>query len=484
MQEELIYKGLFSPFLKSYWESLREIAYKRNIKEVYLVGGAVRDLLLKRPIQDWDIVLKKEVKTIAHLFAQTIKAHFVVLDEEWKTYRVIKEKQIYDFTPLRGKDICQDLEERDYTINAMAINLISPQGIIDPTQGKQDLQKRLLRVISPRAFWQDPLRILRGFRLAAECDFSLERETRQLMKRYASLLKNIPGERVYQEFKRLFLEDRVAFWIKEMGNLDIFKTLLPEIEAMKGVTQDGFHHLDVYTHSLLTLEEIEEIILQPEKFFPGSVTNHQSPVTNYLRLPFHIFCLKWSALCHDIGKPSCWAQGERRITFYRHNKVGANLFAKIAERLRFTSKEKELITFFITQHMWPFHLLALFLKRELSLRAVHRFIRKAEPHTIGLFILAMADNQAAQGPGKPSGYDKAFLALFQHILKIRAQYLTLKQKPRLVTGHDLIKWFQLKPGPIIGKLLREIEEERFRGRIKTREEARFWLEKRLEEINA
>ncbi|MCD6319669.1 MAG: CCA tRNA nucleotidyltransferase [Candidatus Desulfofervidaceae bacterium] len=480
MQEELIYKGLFSPFLKSHWDNLQKIASKRNIKEVYLVGGALRDLFLQRPVQDWDIALKKEVKMIAHLFAQAIKAHFVVLDEKWETYRVIKEKQIFDFTPLRGKDIFEDLKERDYTINAMAINLINPQGIIDPTQGKQDLQKRLLRVISPRAFWQDPLRILRGVRLGAELNFSLERETRQLMKRYAPLLKNIPGERAYQEFKRLFLTNRAAAWTKEMGNLDIFKALLPEIEAMKGVTQDGFHHLDVYAHSLLTLEKMEEIIIQPEKFFPEPATSHQSPVTNYLCLPFHIFCLKWSALCHDIGKPSCRAQGEKRITFYRHNKVGANLFERIAQRLRFASKEKELITFFITQHMWPFHLLALFLKQELSLRAVHRFIRKAEPHTIGLFILAMADNQAAQGPGKPPEYDKAFLAFYQYVLRIRAQYLKLKQQPPLVTGHDIIHWFQLKPGPIIGKLLREIEEERFRGNIKTKEDARIWLEKRLD----
>lgn len=474
MQEELIYKGLFSSFLKSYWNSLQKIASKRNVKEVYLVGGALRDLLLQRPVQDWDVALKKEVKTIAYLFAQEIKAHFVVLDKKWETYRVIKGKQIYDFTPLRGEDICQDLKERDYTINAMAINLISPQHLIDPTQGKQDLQKRLLRVISPRAFWQDPLRILRGFRLGAELYFSLERETRQLMKRYAPLLKNIAGERVYQEFKRLFLEDRAAFWIKEMGNLDIFKALLPEIEAMKGVTQAGFHHLDVYAHCLLTLEKMEEIISQPDKFFPDDTA-----VIDYLRSSFHIFCLKWAALCHDIGKPACRAQDEKRITFYGHNKVGAHLFEGIAERLRFPNRERELITFFITQHMWPFHLLALFLKRELSLRAVHRFIRKTEPHTIGLFILAMADNQAAQGPGKPPDYDRAFLTLYQHVLKMRAQYLNFKQTPRLVTGHDIINWFQLKTGPMIGKLLREIEEERFRGRIKTKEDARFWLKKRL-----
>jgi len=299
-----------------------------------------------------------------------------------------------------------------------------------------------------------------------------------MIKRYAPLLEQMAAERIYQEFKRLFFTSRTARWVKEMGRLNVFKVLLPEIELLKGITQDGFHHLDVYAHSLLALEKIEEIIYVPQTLFPEDFKE----ISAYLAVPLHRFCLKWAALCHDLGKPACRAEGEKRITFYEHDKVGARLFKEIATRLRFPRKETELIVFFIEKHMWPFHLLSLFLKNELTLRAIRRFIRKTEPHTIGLLLLAMADNLAAQGVGKPDGYDEAFLKFVQTVLEERRNYLQLKQKPRLVTGHDLIRWFQLSPGPVIGQLMQEIEEAQLNKEIKTKEEARKWLEKRLRKI--
>ena len=461
-----------------YLNELKKVLLKEGIREAYLVGGCLRDLLLQRSVQDWDIAVKERVKEIAFLFAQIIDGHFVVLDEKWQTYRVVKPPTTYfDFTPLRGQDIYADLWERDFTINALALDILTPDRLIDPTGGQEDIKKRLIRMIAPKAFLDDPLRILRGLRLAAELDFELELKTKEIIKRYAPLLEQVAAERIYQEFKRLFFTLRTARWVKEMGRLNVFKVLLPEIEALKGVTQDGFHHLDVYAHSLLALEKIEEVIYAPLKFFSGNFKE----ISAYLAVPLHRFCLKWAALCHDLGKPVCRAEGEKRITFYEHDKVGARLFKEIASRLRFPRKETELIVFFIEKHMWPFHLLSLFLKNELTLRAIRRFIRKTEPHTIGLLLLAMADNLAAQGVGKPDGYDEAFLKFGQTVLEERRNYLQLKQKPRLVTGHDLIRWFQLSPGPVIGQLLQEIEEAQLNGEIRTREEARRWLEKRLKD---
>ncbi len=459
-----------------YLSKLQEVALKEGIKEVYLVGGCLRNLLLQKPVQDWDIAVKGKVKEIASLFAQVTGGHFVVLDEEWQTYRVVKSPTYFDFTPLRGQDIYADLWQRDFTINALALDIFAQDKLIDPTGGQEDLKKRIIRVIAPKAFLDDPLRVLRGFRLAAELNFELELNTKETIKRYAYLLDQVAAERIYQEFKRLFFTPRTSRWIKEMGRLNVFKVLLPEIESLKGVTQDGFHHLDVYAHSLLALEKIEEIIYTPREVFR---LQDFKEISAYLAEPSHRFCLKWAAICHDLGKPACRAEGERRITFYEHDKVGARLFKKIAMRLRFPGKEAELIAFFIEKHMWPFHLLSLFLKNELTLRAIRRFIHKTEPHTIGLLLLAMADNLAAQGVGKPDGYDKAFLKFMQTVLEERRSYLQLKQRPRLVTGHDLIYWFQLEPGPIIGQLLKEIEEAQLNKEVKTKEEARKWLEKRL-----
>jgi len=465
---------VFSPEIQRYWEALKSVALTQGIKEIYLVGGVLRDLLLDRPIQDFDIAVKGEARTIASIFAHKIKAHFVVLDEAWETYRVIKENCIFDFNPFRGPDIFTDLMERDFAVNTLAINLFHPQEVIDPFLGRLDIRKRILRMVSHKVFWKDALRILRGLRLAAELDFELENETRLLMKRYAPLLKKIPGERIYQEIKRLFLTPKAIPQVKEMGNLGIFKAILPEIEKLRGVTQDGYHHLDVYNHSLLTFEEIEKLINYPS----GILSDFKKDIVTYVKQPFHVFCLKWAALCHDLGKPSCRVQRER-ITFYGHNKKGASLFNSIANRLRFPNKEAELITFFILQHMWPFHLVYLYLKKELTLRAIYRLIRKAEPHTIGLFLLAMADNLAARGSEKTPYYNQQFCSLFKKIMEIRTQYLKFKQRPRLVTGNDIQEWFNLKPGPIIGELLKKLEEAQLVEKIETKKDARLWLEQYL-----
>ena len=335
-----------------YLNKLKEVALKEGIKEVYLVGGCLRDLLLQRPIQDWDIAVKERVKEIALLFAEAIGGHFVALDEEWQTYRVVKSPTYFDLTPLRGKDIFADLWERDFTINALALDIFSQDKLIDLTGGQEDLKKRIIRVLAPKAFLDDPLRILRGFRLAAELNFKLEPKTKEMIKRYVPLLEQMAAERIYQEFKRLFFTSRTARWVKEMGRLNVFKVLLPEIDILKGITQDGFHHLDVYAHSLLALEKIEEIIYAPQTFFPEDFKE----ISAYLAVPLHRFCLKWATLCHDLGKPACRAKGEKRITFYEHDKVGARLFKEIAIRLRFPRKETELIVFFIEKHSLYFRI--------------------------------------------------------------------------------------------------------------------------------
>ncbi len=505
-------------------EKLKEVTVKTFGKggEVYLVGGCVRDLLLKRPISDWDIAVGSEPKesskanVIAISFARSIGGHFVVLDDKWQTYRVVvnhspstinQKPTIFDFAPLRGNNIEEDLCQRDYTINAMAINIFDfdleknfqETNILDPMGGKQDLKNGVLRVTHPKAFLDDPLRILRGFRLAANLSrpnyikdlqhlhlFSLEGETKQYIKKYAPHLKSAASERIYQELKKLFSAPLTSFWVKEMDSLGVLKVLIPEIERLKNIPQDGFHHLDVFNHSLLTLEKMENLINYDHRpqdiYHPPLASNHQ---------------LKWAALCHDIGKPltinyqsHSINQCQRQITFHGHDKVGAEVFQKIALRLCFPKKETQKIVFLIRNHMWPFHLFKLFINpsgqknNRLTPRAIHRFLRKTEPYTLELLLLAMADNLAAQGPGKPKEYDQEFKKFLKFLLKEREKYLHFRQMPRLVTGYDIMNWFGLKPGPIIGKMLAKVEEAYLRGEVKTKEEVYQWLKRSFFSLEA
>ena len=452
----------------------KEIAEIYHCK-LYLTGGSVRDLLLNREIKDWDITSSGDIKKIADAFSKKVKGKLIILDEVFQTYRIIKRGIIFDFTLLRGDGILEDLRHRDYTINALAIDLLNPVSIIDPLGGVSDLKRRRIHLISPSALCSDPLRILRAFRIAAELNFSIDEYTISSIKEYIQLLDRVAKERIRQELDLLFSTSKVSYWLSQMGDLGIFKVILPEIEALKGITQNGFHHLDVYEHSLLTLAYIEEILDNPARFF----SYHLDIIRDYLKGSKHNFYLKWAALCHDIGKPACKGKKGSRITFYRHDQVGARIFSNMVDRLRFSKKDKEAIALLILNHMRPFYLLKVYKEGSLSTRAVHRLIRAAGPHTIGTFLLAMADSLASAGEEKPNDYEEHLKALFNHVMDVYKSYLRIKERPRLVTGHDIREWFNLPPCPKVGILLRELERAQISGEVSTREEARAWLERKF-----
>ena len=481
----------------------------------YLTGGSVRDLLLNRKVKDWDITVTGDINKIAKVFAEKINGKLIVLDEFFQTFRIIKKDFIFDFTSLKGNNISEDLRFRDYTIDALAIDLLNPVSIIDPLGGLSDLEKRQICLISPSALSSDPLRILRAFRIAAELNFSLDEYTPSALKASAYLLEHVAKERIRQEFDLLFSVSNTSYWLSEMGKSGIFKVILPEIEALKGIKQNGFHHLDIYEHSLLSLLYMENILDNPGSFF----FTHLDKINTYLKDHKCHFYLKWAALCHDLGKPSCQARlltperlpatlslarragsdggqapGSKRTTFYGHDRVGAEIFSNMANRLRFSKKDSDVITLLILHHMRPFYLLHIYQKRALTLRAIHRLIRVINPHVIGLFLLAVADSLATKEDRKPAcqkpdmadrpkDYEEYLSSLFNHVMNVYESYLQIKEKPRLVTGRDIQAWFSLPPCPKVGVLLKQIEMAQISGEVSTKEEAKAWLEEKFKMQN-
>jgi len=453
---------------------LGELAGARGV-QVYLVGGTVRELALGREAPDLDLAVSAHTLDLARDLAAALGGTFVLLDEAERTARVVWRGESLDLAEFRAPTLEEDLRARDFTINALALDLEAvlgqqPLALIDPWGGLGDLAQGLIRVVRPQNFHEDPLRLLRAYRFAATHGFRLTPETTAAIPAHVPEFSRIAGERVRQELFILLAAPRAAATLEEMEQTGLLTQIFPECVDMKGVEQNGFHHLDVFRHSLLTAAFVEEVLAAPRKYF-GELAGE---VPHYLRAPSRAALLKLAALFHDVGKPQ--VQGRRtdpdRYTFYYHERVGVEIFTAAAWRLRLSQAETKTVTRLISLHMRPFLLLPAFREGELTPRALGRLVRAARPDLAGLFILAMADSLAGQGPQKPADAETvlADLATAAHrFLKERIE--PQERQPRLLSGHDLIKVLGLEPGPRFREILTAVEEAQWEGAIHSRQEA-------------
>jgi poly(A) polymerase len=245
--------------------------------------------------------------------------------------------------------------------------------------------------------------------------------------------------------------------------------VFPELDDMKGVEQNGYHHLDVYGHSLATVAALEEVLAAPEAYL-GEMA---AEVVRYVSQHPKAALLKLAALFHDAGKPRVQERRSHpeRYTFYYHEKVGLEIFRGVASRLRCSQSEIKTVTTLIQAHMRPFLLLPAFRERELSFRALGRLVRAARPELPGLFVLAMADSLAGQGPLKPADSEAVLAELADAAYKFLKERLEPQERhPKLLSGDDLIR-LGLEPGPQFRRLLTAVEEAQWEGVVQTREEA-------------
>ena len=232
---------------------------------VYLVGGAVRDALLRRKIHDLDFILPGNAVKISRQIANRLGAAFFPMDEEYDTGRVILisndgSRFTLDFAAQRGDNLESDLRGRDFTFNAMAVDVRQPQAILDPLGGAADLLAKQIRPCSPSAFVNDPIRVLRAIRQAAVFGFHIPPETRALMRSAAPLLPDISPERMRDELFRLLDGPRVAASIRALDMLGALFYVLPEMETLKGVEQSPPHLDDVWHHTLNVVQKLEIVL--------------------------------------------------------------------------------------------------------------------------------------------------------------------------------------------------------------------------------
>ncbi len=460
---------------------LGQLAAARSLS-VCLVGGSVRELALGRPVQDLDLAVSAQTLDLARDLATALGGTYVLLDEAERTSRVVWEREILDLAEFRAPTLEDDLKGRDFTLNAMAVALDAVLGqgspeLIDPWGGLEDLARGWLRMVAPENFHDDPLRLLRAYRFAATHGFQITPETTESVRRYVPEFSRVAGERVHQELFVLLQAPRAVPVLEAMETVGLLGQVFPELAAMKGVEQNGYHHLDVYGHSLATVAGMEEVLAAPEAYF-GEVARE---VVRYAQTRPKTVLLKLAALFHDVGKPAVQVRRNDpdRYTFYYHEKVGLEIFSRVAARLRCSQAEIKTVTSLIQMHMRPFLLLPAFRERELSFRALGRLVRAARLELPGLFALAMADSLAGQGPLKPADSEAVLADLAEAAFQFLKERLEPQERlPKLINGHDLIR-IGLTPGPQFQRLLTAVEEAQWEGIVRTREEALAMIRRQL-----
>ncbi len=470
------------------FDALQETALCQGAS-LHLVGGALRDWLTGKIPTDLDFTINSDsIAFLRQLRKRLGRGTVVVLgNRSDNTCRLVIDDLVIDVSGFRKKAaaIEGDLVCRDFTINALAAavaDLTQGSGdalIIDPLGGAEDIRRRRIRAC-PDAFTDDPLRLLRAYRFAAELGYEIEPTTLHDIGACSALIENSAAERISYECDRIMLSPRAYRAMAGMAAAGLLGRIAPELWLGDGVGQPLFHHLDVLRHNLETLNCMEQVCAAPPHYFPDC----PEPMLNYLKDTANQVALKWAALFHDVGKPATrdvTSGKNSRITFHRHDTEGAQLFNGYARRLKWSKYKRQRVGGFIDMHMHPFHLCNT--RREKggpSRRAMLKICRRAGDDLPGLFLLAMADSLAGQGPDRPAGIELELATLYCSLDALYQETIRpILRGPKLLTGADLVDTLGLEPGPQFKTLLAGVENARIEGAVSNRDEALAWVRLQL-----
>ena len=435
--------------------------------QAYVVGGTVRDLLMQRHPTDIDIAVDGDAALFAGAIADRLRGRVIPMGKPGLiTHRVTGRGLLIDVTGLAGDTLENDLRRRDFTVNAMAYDLQHHQ-LIDMLDGQGDMAARRIRMVTEQAFIDDPLRLLRAFRMAAVLDFAIEPETLAAITRQGYRISRPAGERLRTELLQLMARPASAHQIQAMSDSGLLLHLLPEMQPMQHCRQNRHHDFDVYEHTLRAYAATEKCLQNAGDIVDALGKRYHAPP--YRRTAGAI--LKYAVLLHDIGKP-----GTRRVDadgdahFHGHAQLSADMAEAIHARLRLSKTECAQARILIANHGRP---LSLFSAREagnLSRKGINRLFRECEPWTPEVLLHALGDTLGKKK--KPdAAIDRATTFIKDLLRDYFERFRPLAEQEPLLSGRDLMEHFGLKPSALIGDLLQTIEEERLAGRITIREEA-------------
>lgn len=444
----------------------------RDSPPTWIVGGAVRDAVLGREVTDLDLAVAGDPGTAARAIAKEIGEHAFELSAEFRTWRVVASEQGWqiDLTALRGESIESDLSERDFTIGAMAVPLAGGEAI-DPYAGLTDLAEKHLRAVGETSFTDDPLRLLRAARLAAEMDLEIEPRTLALAHAAAARAADPAGERQLAELRQLIGGPDPLRGLRLLVELELLPVVLPEVAELQGVEQGPNHHLDVYDHTIAVLEHTLEVERDLDRFAGERATEVEALLDEPLADEIsRRTALRFGALFHDIAKPQTKAERDGFVGFRGHDQVGAEVIAGICKRLR-TSRR-------LSQHLQALalhHLRLGFLIPEMPLppRRVHAYLRATEPVAVDVTLLTVADRLSARGKGPIASPEMvaAHLQLAREMIAAALDWRREGPPEPLLRGDELAAELGIEPGPELGSALAELEVAQYAGEIVDRKGA-------------
>jgi len=444
--------------------------------ELYIVGGYIRDSLLDKPCFDKDyMVLGMSAIEFAKQAAEAFSGYFVLLDSEHDIARVVMpdKKNTLDFAYCAGKDVYSDLTNRDYTLNAIACRLKDGNyELIDPLNGRADIKNKTIKAITEKNLVEDPLRLLRAFRLAGQFGFKIEENTLELVKKHHKLINNVAMERVNTELLKLFESENSAENLVLMKDTGLLFEILPELIPQTKVPPNLHHHLYLIDHTIEVIRQIEE----EGKKFPDWATRHI--YREFGATTRAISLLKMAALLHDLGKPSTWTiEEDGRNRFIKHEEVGSELAIELLKRLKFSKNASAYIRLLIKNHLYPSQLIREGIEN-VSDKAIMRFFRRIIDDTPDLLLLTLADRLSARGVEITDEKIEANIAGTYTLLeKFRVSREKIKTIPKLISGKDVMKILDISEGEKVGKVLEELKEEQLSGNINTKEEAVKFIKK-------
>jgi poly(A) polymerase len=464
---------------------LLAFAEQRGV-ELYAVGGALRDICLGRLAHDVDLAMMGDVIGFAKGFANHLGAAYVPMDAERGEVRVVyRKRDVIDFARLKGDTISEDLQHRDFTINAMACPLarlltqVAPT-LIDPHGGWHDLQARLMRMVSPMSFHEDPLRLLRAFRLAAGFDFAIDPATLAAMEPVVARLAAVAAERIHSELLKLFAAPRSSPHVVTMARLGLLDVLFPELAATRGMPGQPEIRLDSVEHALRTFQAVEGLIHTPGSYLCALADD----VREYFHVEDRRAFVKWTGLLPAIGNAGVRpAAVPAEVTDHGVPEQSAQQWEQIGDRLKLSRKQIEYGRRLIAHRGRLIDLATLEAQGHLTLRLVYGWSKEVGDDMLGVFVLTIG-HALAGGPIDTPAHGA--IALGQCAARVRDLYrsriLPVINAPRLVTGHDLQRIFNLDPGPRFKKLLDGLEVARVEGLIHTRAEALQWVEEQVPKL--
>ena len=479
-----------------------------TVPQAYYVGGIVRSSLLKRESTDIDLTLPPaDVKPAALALAKKLKAAVFEMDAEFGVWRLVTHRhniQI-DLTAYQGRDLKADLLRRDFAFNALAYPVtacphikIRPQKngnacvllqrlqidkIMDVTGGLADVKNKIIRPTHLTVFEEDPLRMLRAFRSAAELNFAIAPATLSLIQKNAALISQPAGERIREELVRLFTTSRAYENLLLMDACGLLTALFPELEPQRSCAEVYYGKGGVLKHTLLVFKRMEYLLEHLDKAFPKYARKladmcAQKPL------------LKMAALLHDVAKPSTAKMKDGRLRFFYHEQRGASMARQILYRLHYSRSEIRLICAMIGEHLRPSNLAS---NDFLTDKGAYHFFRDLGDAAVALLLLCWADYTSyvtdaqlrrilphsadpmmslSQAQRKPcTGKTLRHLQVLTHLFRKFFEHPRVVRPSRVITGRDIMETCHLPSSPLIGELLEAVSVAQVEGKVQDKREA-------------